>query len=95
MKKLLHIFLWSVQKHKKFGSEVLKFLKIDSKWNFSSIEENLKHWFLQFPKLRHIPFLVFWGIWKFRNKILFENWNRMDQMIVINIILSLFHCQRG
>ena len=67
---------------------MLKFFKIDSDWKCSSIEENLKHWFIQFPKLRHIPFLVFCGIWKFRNKILFENWNRMDHMIVTKIILS-------
>jgi hypothetical protein len=72
----------------KIWTEILNFLKIDSNWNYPSVEENLKNWFLQFPKLRHIPFLVCWGIWKFRNKIMFENWNRLDQMIVLNIILS-------
>jgi hypothetical protein len=67
----------------------MKSLKIEGEWNCSSIEENLKLWFLQFPKLRHIPFLVIWGIWKFRNKILFENWNRLDPMIFTKIILSI------
>jgi hypothetical protein len=82
-----HLFV-DCTKTQNIWSEVLKFLKIDSDWKCSSIEENLKHWFIQFPKLRHIPFLVFCGIWKFRNKILFENWNRMDHMIVTKIILS-------
>lgn len=48
-------FFVGCSKTQKIWSEVLKFLKIDSEWKCSSIEENLKLWFIQFPKLRHIP----------------------------------------
>jgi hypothetical protein len=30
-----------------------------------------------------------WGIWKFRNTILFKNWNRFDPLIHNKIILSI------
>jgi ribonuclease HI len=89
MKNRQLIFLWIVITTQNIWFEVMKSLKITGDWNCSSIEENLKFWFLQFPKMRHIPFLVIWGIWKFRNKILFENWNRQDSMIVTKIILSI------
>jgi hypothetical protein len=72
----------------KIWTKVINFLKIEGEWNCSSIEENLNLWFIQFPKLRYIPYLVIWGIWKFKNKILFENKNRLDPMIHTKIILS-------
>jgi hypothetical protein len=68
-----HLFLDCSKTKTKNWSEVMKSLKMEGEWNCSSIEENLKLWFLQFPKMRYLPFLVIWGIWKFRNKILFEN----------------------
>jgi len=53
--------------------KILNFLNITEAWNFSTLEENLLQWFTQYPRMRHIPFLVSWEIWKYRNKILFEN----------------------
>jgi hypothetical protein len=82
-----HLFV-ECQKTQNIWSKVIKTLRIDSDWKCTTIEENLRHWFFKLPKLRHIPFLVFWGIWKFRNKIMFENLNRFDPMINIKIILS-------
>jgi hypothetical protein len=69
--------------------DILNFLKMLGAWSCSSIDENLKLWFIQYPKMRHIPFLVIWGIWKYKNKILFENWNRQESRIVTKIILSI------
>jgi hypothetical protein len=46
-------------------------------------------WFTQYTKMRHIPFLVIWGIWKYINKILFENWWRQDSRIVTKILLTI------
>jgi hypothetical protein len=69
--------------------DVMNYLKMSGAWSCSSIDENLKLWFIQYPKMRHIPFLVIWGIWKYRNKILFENWNRQESRIVTKIILSI------
>jgi hypothetical protein len=56
---IAHIFV-DCPKTQKNWFEVLKFLKIDSEWKCSSIEENLKHCFFQFPKLRH-PFFSLLG----------------------------------
>jgi len=55
---------------------ILTSFGIDSDWKRATIEENLKHWFLKLANLRHIPFLIMWEIWKYRNKILFENWTK-------------------
>jgi hypothetical protein len=54
---------------------------IHDKWREHGLEENLLNWFIKFPRLRHIPFYVIWGIWKYQNKILFENWVRQDTYI--------------
>jgi hypothetical protein len=44
--------------------------------------------------MRHIPFMVIWGIWKYRNKILFENWARQDTFIAKKkILLSIQEIQ--
>ena len=56
----------------------------------STLEENLLHWFTQYPRMRYIPFLVIWGIWKYKNKILFENWKREDSIIItLKIFLDI------
>jgi ribonuclease HI len=69
--------------------EVLSYLKFPEAWYCSSLEDNLVLWFTKYPKMRHIPFLVIWGLWKYRNKILFENMLRQDSRIVTNILLSI------
>jgi hypothetical protein len=50
---------------------------IHDEWGEKGLEDNL----LKYPKLRHIPFMVIWGIWKYRNKRLFKNWARQDSSI--------------
>jgi len=39
--------------------------------------------------MKHITFLVIWGIWKYMNKLLFQNWHRQDSRIVTKILLSI------
>jgi hypothetical protein len=46
-------------------------------------------WFTKYPKMKHIPFMVTWGIWKYINKLFFENWPRQDSRIITNILLSI------
>jgi hypothetical protein len=73
-------FLWK---------EILDHLKIQEEWGDQTLEGNLLNWFFRHPKKRHVPFMVIWGIWKYRNKILFENWQRQDSTIVKKILLSI------
>jgi hypothetical protein len=68
--------------------DILIYLKILEAWSCSSLEDNILQWFTTYPKLQHFPFLVLWGIWKYRNKILFENWPRQHSRIVTKILLS-------
>jgi hypothetical protein len=65
--------------------EILNSLNVTDAWKYSTLEDNLLQWFTQYPRMRHIPFLVIWGIWKYRNKILFENWQREDSRITTKI----------
>jgi hypothetical protein len=69
--------------------EILSSLKFLDAWNISTLEENLLQWFTIYPKMRYIPFLVCWRIWKYRNKILFENWQRDDSRIITKILLDI------
>jgi len=39
--------------------------------------------------MRYIPFLVSWRIWKYRSKILFENWKREDSRTITKILLDI------
>jgi len=39
--------------------------------------------------MRYIPFLVCWRIWKYRNKILFENWQREGSRLITKILLDI------
>ena len=39
--------------------------------------------------MRFIPFLVSWRIWKYRNKILFEKWQREDSITISKILLDI------
>jgi ribonuclease HI len=55
----------------------------------STLEGNLLHWFTQYPRMRYISFLVIWGVWKYRNKILFENWKREDSRTISKILLDI------
>jgi hypothetical protein len=38
---------------------------------------------------REIPFYVLWGIWKYRNKIMFENYPRNDLGLFSRIVVSI------
>jgi hypothetical protein len=77
---VMHLFV-DCQISQLIWADVLTTLRIDSEWKSSTIEENLKLWFFKLPNLRHVPFMIMWGIWKFRNRILFDNWNRLDPWI--------------
>jgi hypothetical protein len=83
-----HIFL-HCETTQSIWKEILSYLKIPEAWSCSSLEDNMFQWFTQYPKMRHIPFLVIWGIWKYMNKLLFENWHRQDSRIVTKILLSI------
>jgi hypothetical protein len=48
--------------------DILIYLKILEAWSCSSLEDNILQWFTTYPKLQHVPFLVLWGIWKYRIK---------------------------
>jgi hypothetical protein len=69
--------------------EILNSLNITDAWKYSTLEENLLQLFTQYPRMRHIPFLVIWGIWKYRKKILFENWQRVDSRISTKNMLDI------
>lgn len=60
---------------------IFKAINFPEEWGRRTIEKNLLQWFLKYPYLKCIPFLVSWGIWKYRNKVLFENWRRDDDKI--------------
>jgi hypothetical protein len=45
---IVHLFV-DCPKTQNIWAEVIKFLKIDSDWKWPTIDENLKHWFFQFP----------------------------------------------
>jgi len=47
-------------------------LKLECSWLSISLEENLKLWFLSKPKQKFVPFMVLWGIWLYRNNVLFN-----------------------
>jgi hypothetical protein len=55
----------------------------------SSLERNLLHWFIKYPRLRCIPFLVSWRIWKYMNKIMFENGQREESRIISRILMDI------
>jgi ribonuclease HI len=87
-----HLFTHCVVS-KLIWKEVLSQLMIHDEWGEKGLEDNLLKWFIKYPKLRHIPFMVIWGIWKYRNKRLFENWARQDSSIGKKNLLSIqeFH----
>jgi ribonuclease HI len=87
-----HIFN-SCKVSKFLWKEILALLKIQDEWGDQTLEGNLLNWFFRHPKKRHVPFMVIWGIWKYRNKILFENWQRQDSAIVKKIFLSIQEIQ--
>jgi len=66
--------------------EVCGLLKLTGNWNLVSLEDNLLNWFLVFLKHRSVPLLVSWGIWRYRNKILFENFSRNDSELCLRIV---------
>jgi ribonuclease HI len=64
-------------------------MRVIGSWDRSSLQENLLVWFVSFPHLRHFPFLILWGIWKYRNKILFEDRIRSDDYTISHILLAI------
>ena len=72
-----HLFI-NCQSTQRIWNKAFTALRIDFVWQYPTIEENLKKWFFTLPNSRHIPFLIMWDVWKYRNKVLFENWNRND-----------------
>ena len=73
----------------KFWKETLKSLNIADTWMLSTLEKNLLHSFIKYPRLRCIPFLVSWRIWRYRNKVLFENGQRDESRIITRILLDI------
>jgi hypothetical protein len=69
--------------------EILKSLNFSDAWMQTTLERNLLHWFTKYPRLKFIPFLVSWRIWKYMNKMLFENWKREDARIISSILLDI------
>jgi ribonuclease HI len=69
--------------------QILTSLRIDFEWNKDTIEENLKFWFLKLPNHKHIPLLLMWEIWKFRNRILFDNLTKNVQGLYQKILTTL------
>jgi hypothetical protein len=57
--------------------EVCSQLKLRVFWILQPLVENLKSWFVVYPRHRMVPFFILWGIWRYRNKIMFENVVRM------------------
>jgi ribonuclease HI len=69
--------------------EVLNQLQFRGNWNRPSLQENLLYWFFSFPNHKTIPFHILWGIWNYRNKILFEDLPRNDGLICSRIIMEI------
>ena len=71
------------------SKEILKSINFSNAWMQTTLERNLFHWFIKYPRMRFIPFMVSWIIWKYRNKILFENWKREDSMTISRILFDI------
>jgi hypothetical protein len=64
---------------------------IKDQWilDLSTLNENLQSWFLTFSMNKVVPLFVLWGIWHYRNKILFENFFRNDFGLCSRIVLAI------
>jgi hypothetical protein len=54
-----------------------------------TLEGNIHSWFISSHRHKVVPFLVLWGIWHYRNKIVFEDWARNDAATSSRIVLAI------
>jgi hypothetical protein len=54
-----------------------------------TLEGNIHIWFISSHRHKVVPFLVLWGIWHYRNKIVFEDWARNDATTSSRIVLAI------
>jgi hypothetical protein len=69
--------------------EVCTQLNLCDIWKLQPLNENLKSWFLVYPRHRMVPFFVVWGLWQYKDNILFENSIKNDYGICIRILMAI------
>lgn len=69
--------------------EVCIHLKIQAPSICMNVSDFLKQWFISIPKPKKVPFFVLWEIWKYRNRIIFDNHPRNDYRTCMQIVSSI------